>query len=137
MAMDRLFPVIIFVLFCAGCGVTSQTPDHTAEPQARNQLCSSLMASHRSILEAMFERELYSVTYQDEWHAALKSLKVPTSDHSGRTRDPSLILQAAIDSLLQVKNATDRKRLEYLLLGSRMTLEDRKQFDDYCAATAP
>jgi len=135
--MNRLFPVIIFALLCAGCGVTSQTPDYIAEHQAKSQLCSSLMASHRSILEAMFERELYSVTYQDEWHAALKSLKVPMSDHSGRTRDPSSILQTAIDSLLQVKDAADRKRLEYLLLGTRMSLEDRKQFDDYCAATAP
>src|SRR5579863_1289762 len=135
--MHRLFPVIFFALFCAGCGVTSQTPDYNAEHHARNQLCSSLMASHRSILEAMFERELYSVTYQDEWHAALKSLKVSTSDHSGRTRDPGSILQAAINSLLQVTDAADRKRLEYLLLGTRMSLEDRKQFDDYCAATAP
>jgi hypothetical protein len=95
------------------------------------------MASHRSILEAMFERELYSVTYQDEWHSALKSLKVSTSDQSGRTRDPGSILQAAINSLLQVTDAADRKRLEYLLLGTRMSLEDRKQFDDYCAATVP
>jgi len=134
--MERLFPIVIFALCCAGCGVTSQAPDHITGQPAKGQICSSLMASRRSILEAMFERELYSVTYQDEWHAALKSLKVSTSDLSGRPRDPGSVLQAAIDSLLQVKNVADRKRLEYLLLGSRMSLEDRKQFDDYCPATA-
>jgi hypothetical protein len=135
--MDRLFPVVIFALFSGGCGVTSKAPDHITEQQVKRQICSSVIASHRPILEAMFERELYGVTYQDEWHEALKSLKIATSDLSGRTRDPSSILQAAIDSLLRVKNADDRKRLEYLLLGSRMSLEDRRQLDDYCVATAP
>jgi hypothetical protein len=36
-----------------------------------------------------------------------------------------------------VKNAADRMRLEYLLLGSRMPLQERRQFDDYCVAAAP
>jgi hypothetical protein len=135
--MDRLFSVVISALFAAGCGVTSKAPDHITEQQAKGHICSSVIASHRPILEAMFERELYGVTYQDEWHAALKSLKIATSDPSGRTRDPSSILQSAIDSLLQVKNADDRKRLEYLLLGSRMSLEERRQLEDYCVATAP
>jgi hypothetical protein len=135
--MDRLFLVVIFALFSAGCGVTSKASDHITEQQVKGQICSSVIASHRPILEAMFERELYGVTDQDEWHGALKSLKIATSDLSGRTRDPSSILQSAIDSLLQVKNADDRRRLEYLLLGSRMSLEERRQLDDYCVATAP
>lgn len=135
--MHRLSTVVIFALFVAGCGVTSQAPDHIAKQQANRQICNSLIASHRSILEAMFERELYSVTYQDEWHGALKSLRVATSDLNGLPREPSSVLQSAIDTLLQVKNAADRRRLEYWLLGSRMSLEERKQFDDYCVATAP
>lgn len=78
----------------------------------------------------MFEVELYAVAYDtDDWHIALKSLDVPTSDSSGDPRNPSSILQSAIDRLVQVKNAADRMRLEYLLLGSRMSLEERRRFD--------
>jgi hypothetical protein len=135
--MDRLSAVIVFALFGAGCGVTSQAPGHVTEQPAKRQICSSLIASHRPILEAMFERELYGVTYEDEWHGAVKSLRVATSDLSGRPLDPSSVLQSAIDSLVHLKNAADRRRLEYLLLGSRMSLEERKQFDEYCVATAP
>ena len=134
---SRLFAAVILALFGAACGVTSRASVHTAEQQAKGQLCNSLIATHRSILEAMFESELYTVPYQDEWHGALKSLKVATTDPSGDTRDPSAVLQSAIDKLLQVKNAADRRRLEYFLLGSRMSLEERKQFDDYCVATGP
>jgi hypothetical protein len=135
--MNRLFPIVIFALFSAGCGVTSKAPDHKTEQQVKGQICSSVIASHRPILEAMFEIELYGVTDQDGWHGALKSLKIETSDLSGRTRDPSSILQSAMDSLLRVKNSDDRRRLEYLLLGSRMSLEERRQLDDYCVATTP
>jgi hypothetical protein len=135
--MYRLVTVLVFALFGAGCGVTSQAPGHITEQPVKRQICSSVIASHRPILEAMFERELYGVTYEDEWHGALKSLRVATSDPSGGTRDPRSVLQSAIDKLLQVQNVADRRRLEYLLLGSRMSLEERNQFDEYCVATAP
>ena len=135
--MGRLFAVLILALFGAACGVTSRAPVHITEQPAKGQLCSSFITSHRSMLEAMFEGELYSVIDQDEWHEALKSLKVAISDPSSGTRDPASVLQSAIDKLLQVKNAADRRRLEYLIFGSRMPLEERKQFDDYCVATAP
>jgi hypothetical protein len=108
------------------------------ERQDKTQLCTLLMATQRSILESMFEAELYSVTYRtDECHGALKSIEVATTDASGHALSPSSVLQSTIDKLAQVKNAADRMRLEYLLLGSRMSLKERRQFDDYCVAAAP
>ena len=41
-----------------------------------------------------------------------------------------------IGKLEQVKNAADRMRLEYVLLGSRMSLEERRRFDAYCVVDA-
>jgi hypothetical protein len=58
-------------------------------------------------------------------------------DRSGHTLNPSSVLQSTLDKLVQVKNAADRMRLEYLLLGSRMSLKERRQFDDYCVTAAP
>jgi hypothetical protein len=85
----------------------------------------------------MFEAELYTVSYKtDEWHGALKSLEVATSDPSGHPRNPSSVLQSTIDQLVEVQNAADRMRLEYLLFGSRMSLEERRRFDAYCIAGA-
>jgi hypothetical protein len=81
----------------------------------------------------MFEAELYAGSFKtDEWHDALKSLGVATSDSSGHPRSPSSVLQSTIDKLVQVENAADRMRLEYVLLGSRMSLEERRRFDAYC-----
>jgi hypothetical protein len=136
--MNRWFTVVILALFGgAGCEVTNRFPDHITEQQDKRQLCSLLMASHRSILESMFEVELYVVSYKtDEWHDALKSLEVPTSDPGGHTRSPNSVLQSTINKLVQVKNSADRMRLEYLLLGSRMSLEERRRFDAYCVAGA-
>jgi hypothetical protein len=83
----------------------------------------------------MFEAELYAGNFKtDEWHDALKSLGVATSDSGGHPRSPSSVLQSTLDNLVQVKNPADRMRLEYLLLGSRMSLEERRQFDTYCVA---
>ena len=134
--MNTWFTVVIFALLgAAGCEVTNHFPDHIAEQQDKRQLCSLFIASHRSILESMFEVELYAVSYEtDEWHGALKSLDVGTSDSGGHPRNPSSVLQSTIDKLEQVKNAADRMRLEYLLLGSRMSLEERRRFDAYCVA---
>jgi hypothetical protein len=56
------------------------------------------------------------------------------ADSGGHPRSPSSILRSAIDKLVQVKNADDRMRLEYVLLGSRMSLEERRRFDAYCVA---
>jgi len=136
--MSRWFTIVIFALLSgAGCEVTDHSPGHITEQQDKRQLCSLLIASHRSILESMFEVELYAVSYEnDEWHDALKSLEVAISDPSGHPRNPSSVLQSTIDKLVQVKNAADRMRLEYLLLGSRMSLEERRRFDTYCVADA-
>ena len=137
--MNRWFTVVICaaLLGCAGCEVTNYSPGHITEPQDKRQLCSLLLAGHRSILESMFEVELYSVSDKtDEWHGALKSLEVATSDSNGHPRNPSSVLQSTIDKLEQVKNAADRMRLEYLLLGSRMSLEERRRFDAYCVVDA-
>ena len=83
----------------------------------------------------MFETELYAGGFKtDEWHDALKGLGVATSDSSGHPRNPSAVLQSVFDKLVQVKNAADRMRLEYVLLGSRMSLEERRRFDAYCVA---
>jgi|ERR1700688_4624831 hypothetical protein len=137
--MNRLFTVIMFALFsCASCEVIRDPPGGSIEQRDKPQLCTLLMASQRSILESMFEVELYSVNYRtDEWHAALKSIEVVTTDASGHTLSPNLVLQSTIDKLVQVKNAADRMRLEYVLLGSRISLKERRQFDDYCVAAAP
>ena len=137
--MNRWFTVVIFALFgCAGCEVTNYSPGHITEQRDKRQLCSLFIASHRSLLESMFEAELYTVSYKtDEWHGALKSLEVATSDPSGHPRNPRSVLQSTMDKLVQVKNTADRMRLEYLLLGSRMSLDERRQFDNYCVAVAP
>jgi hypothetical protein len=85
----------------------------------------------------MFEAELYARSFRtDEWHDALKSLGIATSDSSGHPHSPSWVLQSTIDKLEQVENAADRLRLEYVLLGSRMSLEERQRFDAYCVAGA-
>lgn len=81
----------------------------------------------------MFEVELYNASYEtDEWHTAIKTLEVATSDANGRPLTPRVVLPATIDKLVQVKNANDRMRLEYMLFGSRISLEERRRFDDYC-----
>jgi len=136
--MNRWFTVAIFALFgCTGCEMIKPSPGGRITEQQDQQLCGFLIASHRSSLESMFEVELYAVAYDtDDWHIALKSLNVPTSDSSGHPRNPSSILQSTIDRLVQVKDAADRMRLEYLLLGSRMSLEERRRFDVYCVAGA-
>jgi hypothetical protein len=136
--MNRLIAVLMFALFsCASCEVAGNSPKGMVEQQDKPQLCALLMASQRSILESMFEVELYSVNFRtDEWHEALKSIEVATTDPSGHTLNPNLVLQSTIDKLVQVKNIADRMRLEYLLLGSRMSLKERRQFDDYCVAPA-
>ena len=134
--MKNWFTVVIFGLFgAAGCEVTNHSPDHIAEQQDKRQLCSLLIASHRSILESMFEVELYTAGDEtDAWHGALKSIDVATTDPSGHAVSPSSVLQSTIEKLEQVKNASDRMRLEYLLLGSRLSLEERRRFDAYCVA---
>jgi hypothetical protein len=137
--MNRWFTVVILALFTsAGCDVTNHFPDQITDQQDKRQLCSLLIAGHRSILESMFEVELYAASDEtDEWHGALNRIEVATTDPSGHAVSPSSVLQSTIDKLVQVKNAADRMRLEYLLLGSRMSLEERRQFDNYCVAAAP
>ena len=137
--MNRLLTVVMFALFsCVCCDVIRNPPSPIIESEDKPQLCSLLIASRRSNLESMFEVELYSANYTtDEWHGALRSIDVATTDPSGHTLNPSLVLQSTIDKLVQVKNAADRVRLEYLLLGSRMSLTERRQFDDYCVADTP
>jgi hypothetical protein len=136
--MNRWLTVVIFALVgTAGCELDNHFPDHIAAQQDRRQLCSLLIAGHRSMLESMFEVELYDVSDKaDEWHGALKSLEVVTSDSGGHPRSPTSVLQSTMDKLVQVKNTADRMRLEYLLLGSQMSLRERRQFDNYCVATA-
>jgi len=132
--MNKWLTVVIFGLFGGvACDVTNHYPDHiTGQPDNR-QLCTLLIAGHRSNLESMFEAELYAGSFNtDEWHDALKSLGVATRDSSGHPSNPSSVLESTFDKLAQVKNAADRMRLEYVLLGSRMSLEDRRQFDAYC-----
>ena len=137
--MNRLFTVVMFALFSyPSCEVTRDPPGGIFEQQNKPQLCTLLLASRRSILESMFEVELYSVNYTtDEWHGALRSIDVAITDPSGHPLNPSSVLQSTIFKLVQVKNAADRVRLEYLLLGSRMSLTERRQFDDYCVADTP
>ena len=136
--MNKWFSVVILGLFGgAGCDVANHYPDHITEQPDKRQLCSSLIAGHRSNLESMFEAELYVGSYKtDEWHDALKSLGLATSDSNGHPSNPSSVLQSTLDELVQVKNADDRMRLEYLLLGSRMSLEERRRFDAYCVVDA-
>jgi hypothetical protein len=132
--MNKWFTVVIFGLFGGvACDVTNHYPDHiTGQPDNR-QLCTLLIAGHRSNLESMFEAELYAGSFNtDEWHDALKSLGVATRDSSGHPSNPSSVLESTFDKLAQVKNAADRMRLEYVLLGSRMSLEERRRFDAYC-----
>ena len=132
--MNKWFTVVIFGLFAGvACDVTNHYAAHVTEQPDKRQLCSSLIAGHRSNLESMFEAELYAGSFKtDEWHDALNSLGVATSDSSGHARNPSSVLQSTFDKLMQMKNAADRMRLEYLLLGSRMSLEERRRFDTYC-----
>jgi hypothetical protein len=136
--MNKWFTVVIFGLFCGvACHVTNHYPDRVKEQPDNRQLCSLLIAGHRSNLESMFEAELYVGTFQtDEWHDALKSLGVATSDSSGHPRHPSSVLESTFAKLIQVENAADRLRLEYVLLGSRMSLEERRRFDAYCVVDA-
>jgi hypothetical protein len=132
--MNKWLTVVIFGLFGGvACDVTNHYPDQiTGQPDNR-QLCTLLIAGHRSNLESMFEAELYAGSFNtDEWHDALKSLGVATRDSSGHPRNPSSVLESTFDKLAQVKNAADRMRLEYVLLGSRMSLEERRRFDAYC-----
>jgi hypothetical protein len=136
--MNKWFTVVILGLFGGvACHVTNHYPDRVTEQPDNRQLCSLLIAGHRSNLESMFEAELYAGSFKtDEWHHALKSLGVATSDSSGHPRNPSSVLQSTFDELVQVKNAADRMRLEYALLGSRMSLEERRRFDAYCVVDA-
>jgi hypothetical protein len=136
--MNKWFTVVIFGLFGGvGCDVTNHHPDHVTEQTDNRQLCSLLIAGHRSNLESMFEVELYAGSFKtDEWHDALKNLGVATSDSNGDARDPSSVLESTFDKLVHVKNAADRMRLEYVLLGSRMSLEERRRFDTYCVVDA-
>lgn len=102
------------------------------EPDQR-QLCSSFLVSHHSILESIFEQELYVAAYRtDEWHGALDELEVATRDATGHAPNPSSVLQLTIHKLVQVRNNADRLRLEYLLMGERLSLGERRQFDAYC-----
>jgi hypothetical protein len=136
--MNRRLTVVIFGLFGGvACNVTNHYRDHVTEQPDNRQLCSLLIAGHRSNLESMFEAELYAGSFKtDEWHDALKSLGVATSDSGGHPGNPSSVLQSTFDKLVRVKNAADRMRLEYVLLGRRMSLEERRRFDAYCVADA-
>lgn len=136
--MNKWFTVVIFSLVGgAACHVTNHYPDPVTEHPDNRQLCSLLIAGHRSNLESMFEAELYAGTFQtDEWHDTLKNLGVATSDSSGHPRNPSSVLQSTFDKLVEVKNAADRMRMEYVLLGGRMSLEERRRFDAYCVVDA-
>ena len=59
--MNKWCTVIIFGLFGGvACDVANHYPDHVAEKLDNRQLCSSLIAGHRSNLESMFEAELYA-----------------------------------------------------------------------------
>ena len=99
----------------------------------QHQLCSSFLVSHHSILESIFEQELYVAAYRtDEWHEALDELEVATRDPGGHAPNPSSVLQSTIHKLVQVRNNADRLRLEYLLMGGRLSLGERRQFDAYC-----
>jgi hypothetical protein len=136
--MNKWFTVVIFGLFGGvACDVTNHYPDHVTQQPDNLQLCNLLIGGHRSNLESMFETELYAGSFKtDEWHDALKSLGVALTDFRGHPRTPSSVLQSTLDKLVQVKNAADRLRLEYVLLGSRMSLEERRRFDAYCVAGA-
>ena len=84
--MNGWFTLAIFALIgCTGCETIKPSPGGRITEQQDQQLCGLLIASHRSSLESMFEIELYAVAYDtDDWHVALKSLNVPTSDSSTR-----------------------------------------------------
>ena len=74
--MNKWFTVASFAFLAgAGCEVTNHYPDHITEQPDKRQLCSLLVAGHRSNLESMFEAELYAGSFKtDEWHDALKRL---------------------------------------------------------------
>ena len=127
-----LFLVTIFTI-SASWYLTHHREGRVINEPDQHQLCSSFLVSHHSILESIFEQELYVAAYRaDEWHEALDELEVATRVPGGHALNPSSVLQSTIHKLVQVRNNADRLRLEYLLMGGRLSLEERRQFDAYC-----
>ena len=124
-------------LCCCSCTSSIHAREDFASQPTRQQLCEWMISSHRIALESAFESELYGISYPNEWHGALKVLDVTTTDSGGNPLKASLVLQSAIDSLVHVRNAADRERLEYVLFGDTISLPDRRQFDAYCSVAAP
>jgi hypothetical protein len=132
--MKLSLSILTALIVCAGCQL-ARRPDLAIQEPDKRQLCRSFLASHRSTLESMFEKELYATAYgTDEWHQALNELEVATRGAGGHAPDPRTVMQSALDKLTKVRDGADRLRLEYLLLGGQISLEERRQFDGYCVA---
>ena len=95
-----------------------------------------MINSHRIVLESLFESNLFGISCPSKWHSALKGLDVSTTDLGGYPIKPSSVLESTIDSIVRVRNAAERERLEYVLFGNALPLSDRKQFDAYCSVAA-
>jgi len=136
--MKTLFAVTVLAgLCCCGCTSAIHAGDDFADQPNNQQLCEWMISAHRMALESVFESELYAISYPDGWHLALKALAVATTDLEGHPLRSSFVLESTIDGVVHVKNPADRERLEYVLLGSALSLADRRRFDAYCSVAAP
>jgi hypothetical protein len=135
--------VTCLVLCLGGCVAPGSFEDsptlRASDPAVRQRTCKALIASYQSALERSFEVESNSLHSPDDlrrdWYKALVSVHVSTRDVDGRYRDPTDVVQEVVANLAKVTNGDDRHRLEYVLLGSAMPLEARREFEKVCVAT--
>ena len=113
--------------------------------------CEAIIVAYRPALESVFEVELHAIKesagYKTEWQRAYEKLPIPLLGSHGDYIDPETavkqVVKALRDSARDIRRyiaASERRDLEYTLLGGAMPLEARRKFDQYCvdpSATSP
>lgn len=70
---------------------------------------------------------MHSPSVEGEWYKAAVANGIRLYDIEGHLCDASAVVNDAVAAIVRVKNGDRRRRLEYVLLGNAMPLEDRKQ----------
>lgn len=78
---------------------------------------------------------MHSPGVEGEWYKAAVANGIRLYDISGHLRDPSDVVNDAVSAIVRTEDGDKRRQLEYVLLGSAMPLEDRRQFDASCITT--
>jgi hypothetical protein len=141
---DILAPIMnfprCFLAFCFAVLIACEDPRNPTE--RRRERCNALISGYRPALERVFEAEMHAYRSimpdpSSDWFKAMVAISASAEDSDGRLRDPAEVVLDAVRHLAHMKDGDERRQLEYILLGTAMPLEARKEFEEYCVVSTP